>query len=163
MMQANACWSRMAVWDALLCARHWLSRGTSQSLSKRRPKWSCRSPVGIDRPRPILPDSSWCRIKRKQSCQSWFRTSRTRATVDGRPTVSRLGRTEVEAMGARFDLYAPSAPEGLDVPKRFDSIRFRAFVHLEIGPEAYREGDTLGFPPAEWPESKLDAVKSGCE
>jgi len=66
-------------------------------------------------------------------------------------------------MGARFDLYAPSAPEGLDVPKRFDSIRFRAFVHLEIGPEAYREGDTLGFPPAEGPESKLDAVKSGCE
>src|SRR5262249_4743107 len=65
--------------------------------------------------------------------------------------------------GARFDLYAPFAPEGFDVPKRFDSIRFKAFVYLEIGPEAYRDGDTLGFPPADWPPSKLDAVKSGCE
>ena len=49
------------------------------------------------------------------------------------------------------------------MPERFDYIRFKASLYLRIGPEAYRERDYFGFPPAEWPELKLDAVKSGCE
>ena len=69
---------------------------------------------------------------------------------------------DFDALRERYDAETSMHPEGLGVPEPYEYIRYKAFVFLTLGPDAYREFDAFNQPPAGWPELAQDAVTIGC-
>jgi hypothetical protein len=74
-----------------------------------------------------------------------------------------LTHAQVAEIRERYEQEAAPPPAGLDVPRSFHYIHFKAYLYLLLGPDAYREGDALGRPPAALPELRLDAIRLGCQ
>ena len=64
---------------------------------------------------------------------------------------------------AKYRTNTQPPPQGLTVPDVFGYLHYKSFLYLQLGPEKYRKGDFFQLPPKDWPQSLLDAVKSGCE
>ncbi|TVQ41557.1 MAG: hypothetical protein EA384_00150 [Spirochaetaceae bacterium] len=62
----------------------------------------------------------------------------------------------------RYRAQRSQPPAGVQIPDGFGYVQFKAFLYLELGPEGYRERDALQMPPADWPQSALEAIGHGC-
>jgi hypothetical protein len=63
----------------------------------------------------------------------------------------------------RYRRETSSPPPGMEVPKTFEYIRFKAFRYLAVGPVKYRRGDFFHQPPAECSPERLESVRRGCQ
>jgi hypothetical protein len=68
-----------------------------------------------------------------------------------------------QEVAARYAREVPLPPEGLEIGYAAAYIHYKAFVYLSYGPAAYREADTLGRPPENWEDAKLEELRLGCE
>lgn len=66
-------------------------------------------------------------------------------------------------MTTRYRREAPPPPPGIEVPKMFGYIHYKACRYLTVGPAKYRQGDFFHLPPKEWSPEQLELVKRGCE
>ena len=76
-------------------------------------------------------------------------------TPDDRPDIDRLQEMYLSE--------APPRPPELRESDVFDDLHYKAFVYLQVGPDAYRQIEAFGMPPASWTALELDAVRLGCE
>ena len=76
-------------------------------------------------------------------------------TPDDRPDIDRLQEMYLSE--------APQRPPELRESDTFDDLHYKAFVYLQVGPDAYRQMEAFGMPPASWTALELDAVRMGCE
>jgi hypothetical protein len=49
------------------------------------------------------------------------------------------------------------------VPDVVGYIHFKAYMYLQLGPDAYRQVDALQMPPAGWSAERLAVLQSGSE
>lgn len=70
---------------------------------------------------------------------------------------------EAKALLEKYRREAVPSPAGIDVPRMFGYIHYKAFRYLAHGPNKYRKGDFFHLPPIEWSSDKLAAVRQGCE
>ncbi|TVQ35470.1 MAG: hypothetical protein EA384_16185 [Spirochaetaceae bacterium] len=74
----------------------------------------------------------------------------------------REGGIDISTRLERYRSQKSSPPAGLHVPEGFGYIHYKAFLYLDIGPEAYREGDALRMPPPAWSAATLETLEHGC-
>jgi hypothetical protein len=53
--------------------------------------------------------------------------------------------------------------QGPETPGLYAYLQSKAKRYLEVGPDAYREGDFFDMPPSEWDQDTLDLVAAGME
>lgn len=66
----------------------------------------------------------------------------------------------------KYDITIPDDIQDLFHQNHYAYIYSKAELYLRIGPDRYRKGDALGFPPLEWEEQEgekiYDLLESGC-
>lgn len=62
----------------------------------------------------------------------------------------------------RYEAETSPPPPGVEVPKMFLYIHFKAYSYLVQGPDAYRAQDALGMPPKGASPFVLALIERGC-
>lgn len=74
-----------------------------------------------------------------------------------------VGEPDYDALSERFLEQSTPPPPGVEESAVAGYVRYKAFVYLAIGPDAYRKGDYFNLPPESWSADLLDAIRRGCQ
>ena len=74
-----------------------------------------------------------------------------------------MNDVNLEELQRRYEAETPPPPPHVPYSQAVGYVHFKAYGFLTLGPERYRQIDALRMPPEHWAETKLAAVRAGCE